>query len=80
MSLQKKYILTALLNNIGDGIFRVRARSIIKKLIDWPVPGLNPPPTEAKTLIDELDAEYVHRGHLKLQQMQSTAKIASLRQ
>ena len=79
MSLNKKFILTALLKNISDALFRRRSRSIVLAQVNNPIAGLSPTPAEGLSLINELDDAYSLRDTLNRQQLQNTEAIKILK-
>jgi hypothetical protein len=79
MNLIKKFILTALLKNISEALFRKRTRNIVKAQLDHAVPGLNPPPDDGKTVVDQLDQAYELRESLNEQQLQNSEVINTLK-
>jgi hypothetical protein len=79
MTLIKKFILTALLKNISEALFRTRTRKIVKAQIDNPVAGLSPTPAQGQDLIDDLDEAYVKRETLIEQQLQNSEDIIKIK-
>ena len=75
MTLNKKFILTALLKNISEALFRSRTRKIVLAQVDNPVPDLDPTPADGKTMIDDLDKLYDKRDALIDEQLKNTAEI-----
>jgi hypothetical protein len=79
MSLIKKFILTALLANISEALFRSRTRKIVKEQKDSPATGLSPTPDEGQTVVDNLDAAYLERDQLQDQLLKKTEDINKLK-
>ena len=83
MSLEKKFILTALLMGLKFSDFRKRIIAILKGQEDAPITGLTPTPASLQTDMDELDEIFANGEALKLQQIANTeaynAKIKKIR-
>ena len=79
MTLIKKFILTALLQNISEALFRSRTRKIVLAQVANPVPDLDPTPADGNTMIDDLDKLYDKRDALIDEQLKNTAEINKLK-
>jgi len=79
MTLIKKFILTALLKNISEALFRSRTRNIVQAQVDHPITDLDPPVTAGSALIVDLDKEIAKRDDLSEQLLQNTEKINKLK-
>jgi hypothetical protein len=79
MTLIKKFILTALLKNISEALFRKRSRAIVKAQVDHPIAGLDPTPAEGQAVVDQLDTAYNKRETLIEQQLQNSELINQLK-